>query len=92
MGLTQVVFATDTLALGVLKAARELGLRVPQDVAVLGFDDADFAEYIGLSTVSQSLEESGRLAVEILLSILADPARMGRRVQLPLQVIQRDTA
>ncbi len=59
---------------------------------MLGFDDADFAEYIGLSTVSQSLEESGRLAVEILLSILADPARMGRRVQLPLQVIQRDTA
>ena len=68
------------------------GCSVPQDVAVLGFDDADFAEYIGLSTVSQSLEESGRLAVEILLSILADPARMRRRVQLPLQVIQRDTA
>lgn len=89
---TAIFAGNDTLALGVLKAARELGLRVPQDVAVLGFDDADFAEYIGLSTVSQSLEESGRLAVEILLSILADPARMGRRVQLPLQVIQRDTA
>lgn len=89
---TAIFAGNDTLALGVLKAARELGRRVPQDVAVLGFDDADFAEYIGLSTVSQSLEESGRLAVEILLSILADPTRVGRRVQLPLQVIRRDTA
>jgi LacI family transcriptional regulator len=87
------IFAgNDTLALGVLKAARELALRVPDDIAVLGFDDADFAEYIGLSTVSQSLEESGRLAVEILLSMLVDPARANRRVQLPLQVIARDTA
>jgi LacI family transcriptional regulator len=48
--------------------------------------------YIGLSTVSQSLEESGRLAVEMLLSMLADPARANRHARLPLQVIERDTA
>lgn len=89
---TAIFAGNDTLALGVLKAARELALRVPDAIAVLGFDDADFAEYIGLSTVSQSLEESGRLAVEILLSMLVDPARANRRVQLPLQVIERDTA
>lgn len=87
------IFAgNDTLALGVLKAARELGLPVPGDLAVLGFDDADFAEYIGLSTVSQSLEESGRLAVEMLLAMLSDPTRANRHVRLPLQVIERDTA
>lgn len=89
---TAIFAGNDTLALGVLKAARELGLTVPGDVAVLGFDDADFAEYIGLSTVSQSLEESGRLAVEMLLSMLAEPERTGRRVRLPLRVIVRDTA
>ncbi len=87
------VFAgNDTLALGVLKAARELGLCVPDDIAVLGFDDADFAEYIGLSTISQSLEESGRLAVEILLSMLSDPTRANRHMRLPLQLIERDTS
>jgi DNA-binding LacI/PurR family transcriptional regulator len=86
------IFAgNDTLALGVLKAARELGVGVPEDVALLGFDNADFAEYIGLSTISQSLEESGRLAVEMLLSMLSDPARANRHVRLPLQVIERDT-
>ena len=86
------IFAgNDTLALGVLKAARELGVRVPAEVAVLGFDDADFAEYIGLSTVSQALEESGRLAVELLLSLIADPTRTRQHIRLPLQVISRDT-
>lgn len=89
---TAIFAGNDTLALGVLKAARELGLRVPDDIAVLGFDDADFAEYIGLSTVSQSLEESGRLAVEMLLSMLAEPERMNRHVQLPLKVVERETA
>jgi LacI family transcriptional regulator len=67
-------------------------VRVPEEVAVLGFDDADFAEYIGLSTVSQALEESGRLAVELLLSLIADPARTRQHVRLPLQIITRDTA
>jgi LacI family transcriptional regulator len=89
---TAIFAGNDTLALGVLKAAREAGLSVPGDLAVLGFDDADFAEYIGLSTVSQSLEESGRLAVEMLLSMLSEPTRMNRHVQLPLKVIERDTA
>ncbi|MBE2238043.1 MAG: LacI family DNA-binding transcriptional regulator [Caldilineaceae bacterium] len=89
---TAIFAGNDTLALGVLKAARELGLSVPDDIAVLGFDDADFAEYIGLSTVSQSLEESGRLAVEMLLSMLSDPTRSNRRMRLPLQVLERDTA
>ncbi len=81
---TAIFAGNDTLALGVLKAAREMELNVPDDIAVMGFDDADFAEYIGLSTISQSLEESGRLAVEMLLSVLADPARSRRSVKLPL--------
>jgi LacI family transcriptional regulator len=76
----------DTLALGVLKAARNW-VRVPEEVAVLGFDDADFAEYIGLSTVSQAFEESGPLAVELLLSLIADPDGTRQHVRLPLRVI-----
>jgi DNA-binding LacI/PurR family transcriptional regulator len=88
---TAIFAGNDTLALGVLKAARESGMRVPEDVAVLGFDDADFADYIGLSTISQSLEESGRLAVEMLLSMISESLRTNRRIRLPLQVVERDT-
>jgi LacI family transcriptional regulator len=88
---TAIFSATDLQALGVINKARELGLRVPEDLAVLGFDDLDIADYIGLSTIRQSLEESGRLAVEILLSRLKDPQRPVRHVRLPLKVIERQT-
>jgi LacI family transcriptional regulator len=89
---TAIFAANDTFALGVLKAAREVGLRVPQDLAIIGFDDADYALYVGLTTISQSLEESGRLAVDLLLTVLNEPQRHTRHIQLPLRVIPRETA
>jgi len=88
---TAIFAATDLQALGVVNKARALGLRVPEDVAVLGFDDLDISDYVGLSTIRQSLEESGRLAVEILLSRIKDPDRPLRHVRLPLKIIERQT-
>lgn len=89
---TAIFAQSDTQAMGVLRAARERGLRTPQDLAIVGFDDVEVAEYIGLTTVRQPLEESGRVAVELLLARLADPTRPPQRVQLPLTLIRRDTA
>lgn len=89
---TAIFAQSDTQAMGVLRAARERGLAVPQDVAIIGFDDVEIAEYVGLTTVHQPLEESGRVAVELLLARLADPARPVQRVQLPLTLVRRDTA
>lgn len=83
--------ASDTLALGVLSAARERNVRVPGELAVLGFDDLDFAQFIGLSTISQSLEMSGKQAVELLLAAMADPQPLTRHVQAPLRLVQRNT-
>lgn len=88
---TAIFAATDLQALGVVNKARALGLRVPEDLAVLGFDDLDIAGYVGLSTIRQSLEESGRLAVEILLSRIKDPDRPLRHVRLPLKIIERQS-
>ncbi len=89
---TAVFAATDLQAMGVMKACRELGLRVPQDLAVIGFDDLDVAEFIGLTTVRQHLDESGRIATELLISRLQDPHRSLRHVELPLTLIERETA
>ncbi len=83
--------ATDLQAIGVINKARQLGMRVPEDLAVLGFDNLDVADYFGLSTICQKLDESGRLAVEILLSRLKDPQRPIRHIRLPLSVIERQT-
>lgn len=82
--------ASDTQAMGALEAARDLGLAVPADLSVIGFDDIDIAEYLGLSTIRQPLYESGARGVELLL------ARLGGHVAappeyLPIELIARAT-
>jgi LacI family transcriptional regulator len=89
---TAIFAATDFQALGVLKAARQLDVKVPKQLAVIGFDDLDMAEYADLTTISQHLDESGRLAVEILLAQIESPSRPPRHVKLPLTLIERQTA
>jgi LacI family transcriptional regulator len=88
---TALFAPSDTQALGVIKAARERGVAVPGELAVVGFDDVEIADYVGLTTVRQPLEESGRVAVEMLLSRLADPSRPLQRVALPLELVERET-
>lgn len=89
---TAIFAATDFQALGVLKAARQLNIKVPEQLAVIGFDDLDMAEYADLTTISQHLDESGRLAVELLLAQIDSPSRPPRHVKLPLTLIERQTA
>jgi DNA-binding LacI/PurR family transcriptional regulator len=66
-----VFAASDTQALGVLEAAHEIGLRVPEDLAVIGFDDTEIAAALGLSTVRQPLRQSGARGAEMLLAAIA---------------------
>jgi DNA-binding LacI/PurR family transcriptional regulator len=65
---TAIFAASDTQALGVISAAHEAGLRVPDDVSVMGYDDIEIADYVGLTTVRQHLFESGRLGATMLLA------------------------
>jgi len=88
---TAIFAATDDLALRVLKVARKNGIRIPEDLAVIGFDDIDIAEYLELTTISQSLYESGKLAVEHLISQIADPTRPVENTFIQLRLIERST-
>lgn len=89
---TAVFAATDLQAMGLLKIAQEKGLRVPQDLAVIGFDDIDFADYVGLTTIRQHMYRSGKMAVELLLSRLKQPELDVQHIQLQLELVQRNTA
>ncbi len=88
---TAIFAATDLQAIGIMKAAYDLGLRIPQDLAVMGFDDLDVAGYMGLTSISQHLDESGRVAVDLLLARLAEPNRSIQHIRLPLTIIERET-
>ena len=77
--------------MGVLKVARNRNIRVPEDLAIIGFDDLDIAEYLDLTTISQSLDQSGVFAVELLLAQISDPTRPIQHINLQLQLIDRGT-
>lgn len=89
---TAVFAATDLQALGVLKAARQLNIKIPENLAIIGFDDLDMAEYEDLTTIRQHLDESGRIAIEILLSHIAENSRPVQHITIPLILVERLTA
>ena len=69
---TAVLAMSDAMAIGVMRAVRDLGLRVPDDVSVVGFDDIDLAPYVDppLTTVHQPIRQKGEEAVRRLLTII----------------------
>ncbi len=84
--------ASDEMAYGVMAAARDLGLRIPDDLSVIGIDDHDLADVFALTTVRQDVEAQGVGAAEALLAQLglADPALATDRI-FPVELIQRAT-
>jgi LacI family transcriptional regulator len=90
---TAVVTGNDLSALGVVDAARELGLRVPADLSVVGFDDVIEARITipGLTTVAQPFDAIGSAATSLLLEAIADPDLVPRTVELPARLIVRES-
>ena len=86
---TAIFAASDTQAIGVLSAADELGIGVPDDLAVVGYDDIEVARYAGLTTIAQPLEESGAIGAHLLLAALDGECGSGR--QLPVRLVVRST-
>src|ERR1700733_7789992 len=88
---TAIFAASDVQAMGVLAAARSMRLRVPQDLAVIGFDDIEVAEVLGLTTVHQPLRETGARGVELLLAAIDGMGSEPTEELAPLTVIVRRT-
>ena len=92
-GLDAVFCANDLMAVGALQALREAGRRVPEDVAVVGFEDAPIARSAlpPLTTVHQSSEEMGRAMVDLLLAAVADPDADQPGRMLTTRLVVRDS-
>ncbi|MDQ0963689.1 DNA-binding LacI/PurR family transcriptional regulator [Streptomyces sp. B4I13] len=89
-----VLAASDTTAAGALRALRAAGRRVPEDVAVIGFDDFPLAERTKppLTTVRQPLEEMGRAMIRLLLEDMEEPSVAYRHVILRTELVVRESA
>lgn len=67
---TAIFASNDQSAIGVIQAAEELGLKIPDDLSVVGFDNISEAKYLGLTTVDQFLEEMGYVAMQMLIKLI----------------------
>lgn len=90
---TAIFASNDLSAFGAMEAVRDSGLRIPDDISILGFDDIPQAAmvYPKLTTVRQPLDQMGRVAVKMLLEQIEDRSRPPRRVALATQLIIRDS-
>ncbi|MDD4574302.1 MAG: LacI family DNA-binding transcriptional regulator [Sphaerochaeta sp.] len=86
------IFASsDTLAIRTIQCAVQLGITVPDELGVVGFDDIEMAEFVNLTTIDQSLEDSGVQAAEMVLQRIKEPNRPVRKSLIDLKLIQRSS-
>jgi LacI family repressor for deo operon, udp, cdd, tsx, nupC, and nupG len=90
---TAIFCFNDEMAIGVLDAARQRGVRVPRDLSVVGFDDIRFARYVDppLTTIAQPMREIGEGSVRLLLDILQGRTTTPQSITLPHTLMIRST-
>ena len=91
--ITAVVATADVLAIGLMKGFYEKGIRVPEEVSIIGFDDLDISKYTtpGLTTVKQPISAKGERAVEILIENIENPKMEKVEEVFPVELIERQS-
>jgi LacI family transcriptional regulator len=90
---TAIFASNDVMAMGVMDSVRTRGLRIPDDVSIVGFDDIPQASLVrpALTTVNQPLEKMGRVAAQRLIDLLHQPEKEVGRIELPTRLVVRDS-
>lgn len=89
---TAIFAYSDTMAFGLLEAAQQAGVQIPQDLSVIGFDDVEIAQFFQLTTVRQLLYESGARGAEMLLNqIQNEEQEQVQQIVLPTELVVRGT-
>jgi len=90
---TALFVCNDLMAVGALCAVHEVGLNVPADVSVIGFDDIPLASYTvpRLTTIAQPARDLGRVAVDLMVQRLSDRESPARHERLPVTLLERDS-
>ncbi|RCU27019.1 transcriptional repressor PurR, partial [Acinetobacter baumannii] len=82
------------MAVGAYQALYKAGLQIPQDMALVGYDDIELARYMTppLTTIHQPKDELGELAIDVLINRMADPQQKQQLVQLTPELVVRGSA
>ncbi len=92
-GITAIVALSDVIAYGVVQAASEQGVRIPQQLSVVGFDDLEFSRLLRppLTTVRQPIREKGRLAAEMFARLYHNEPLEQHTLRLPVELVVRQS-
>lgn len=88
---TAIFCESDEMAFGAMQAIADAGLKCPDDISVIGFDNHNFAEYLGLTTVAQPVHLQGEMAVLLLLERLNNPDTPVKQLLIPTNLIVRNS-
>jgi LacI family transcriptional regulator len=86
---TAIFASNDQSAIGVLQAADEIGLHIPDDLSLIGFDNISEAEYLGLTTVDQHLAEMGYVATQMLIKLVNGEELDSKVYKMSTKLIER---
>jgi LacI family transcriptional regulator len=89
---TAVFVASDIQAFGAMHALKEAGLRCPEDISIISFDDIELAHYYGLSTMRQPIRKLGLLATERLFERMENPTLEPLHQRFTPELVIRQTA
>jgi LacI family transcriptional regulator len=88
------IFATaDIMAVGIMSGLQEMGVRIPDDISIIGFDDLDISRITKprLTTVHQDAEKKGLIAAEMMITYLKEHNVKNRKVILPVHLVERES-
>ncbi|MGM9768990.1 MAG: LacI family DNA-binding transcriptional regulator [Candidatus Cryptobacteroides sp.] len=90
---TAIYALSNTILLGALRAVREAGLRVPQDISLIAFDNSIYMDYMtpSITRISQPTEEMGKLATKLLFDSIASGSRYSTQLELAPELILRNS-
>jgi DNA-binding LacI/PurR family transcriptional regulator len=90
---TAIVVANDLMALGAIQELKSKGIKIPQDISIVGFDDIAFAALSDppLTTVCSPRVEMGRRAIEALMTTIKIPHQRGMEIRIPTYLIIRES-
>ncbi|SRR5258708_8697505 len=88
---TAIFASSDVQAVGVLQAARELNIGVPDDLSIIGYDDIEVAELLGISTIRQPMRQMGEIGVSKLIEQIENPQNAPELIRLNTRLVERST-
>jgi DNA-binding LacI/PurR family transcriptional regulator len=88
-----VFVQNDRMAMGAIRALREAGRRVPQDVSIIGYDDIPFAPYIDppLTTIQQPIDSFGHHGAKLLIDAIRSRSHKPKHIRLNARLIERQS-